>query len=539
MAEWIFSCVVLILAVCAVRMIVKGKIGLRVQYALWALVLLRLLMPVSFFQSDISVANLTHQAQVVEDTEEFSFPVPQLEEIQRPVQSPVTDEQDTPVQRPAVTRPSAQENTAKREPPKASASKREAKTEISLAEAAIYVWIGGMVVAGCFLVFTNIRFYLRLRRSRKELAIPFAPVRVFVSNAVVSPCLFGLVRPAIYLPTAVAEDYAALQHVYAHELTHYYHLDFIWSALRSVCLVIHWYNPLVWLAAKLSRQDMELACDEGALKRIGEEERADYGRTLIHLTCKERFGNMMIAATTMTGGKKEIKERITLLMKKPKTALITAVALLLIAAVLVGCTFSGSVDTGNDEKETEKTTEKAEPEMIALTEQELSDLAQMFDLERTYNTKYRWFYMALTSQYSCPQDVDLYGLFYTGFQDEAAGPEELEKLERAGLWLELDIQKNPAARMNEVLKTYFGLTLEETNRVGLDDMVYLPETDSYYKNSSDTTFFTAGSITHGYRTNDGRILLYYQDILNGAEWVVTLVEDERPSWACMSTATCL
>ena len=62
-------------------------------------------------------------------------------------------------------------------------------------------------------------------------------------------------------------------------------------------------------------------------------------------------------STTMTGGKKEIKERITLLMKKPKTALITAVALLLIATVLVGCTFSGSVDTSNDEKETEKTTE--------------------------------------------------------------------------------------------------------------------------------------------------------------------------------------
>ena len=525
MAEWIFSCVVLILAVCAVRMIVKGKIGLRVQYALWALVLLRLLMPVSFFQSDISVANLTHQAQVVEDTEEFSFPVPQPEEIQRPVQSPVTDEQDTPVQCPTVTRPSAQENTAKREPPKASASKREAKTEISLAEAAIYVWIGGMVVAGCFLVFTNIRFYLRLRRSRKELAIPFAPVRVFVSNAAVSPCLFGLVRPAIYLPTAVAEDYAALQHVYAHELTHYYHLDFIWSALRSVCLVIHWYNPLVWLAAKLSRQDMELACDEGALKRIGEEERADYGRTLIHLTCKERFGNMMIAATTMTGGKKEIKERITLLMKKPKTALITAVALLLIATVLVGCTFSGSVDTSNDEKETEKTTEKAEPEMIALTEQELNDLAQMFDLERTYNTKYRWFNMALTSQYACPQDVDLYNLFYNGFQDEVAGPEELEKLEKAGLWMDLDIQKNPSAKMDEVLKTYFGLSLEETNRVGLDYMVYLADTDSYYKCAGDVCYGDA-AFTRGYHTDDGRIILYYQDFLD-EEWVVTLVEDEK------------
>ena len=134
-------------------------------------------------------------------------------------------------------------------------------------------------------------------------------------------------------------------------------------------------------------------------------------------------------STTMTGGKKEIKERITLLMKKPKTALITAVALLLIATVLVVCTFSGSVDTSNDEKETEKTTEKAEPEMIALTEQELGDLAQMFDLERTYNTQYRWFNMALTSQYACPQDVDLYNLFYNGFQDEVAGPEELEKLE--------------------------------------------------------------------------------------------------------------
>ncbi len=105
--------------------------------------------------------------------------------------------------------------------------------------------------------------------------------------------------------------------------------------------MLHWYNPLVWLAALLSRQDGELACDEGAVRKLGQAERAAYGRTLLRMSCPGRPAPMQ-TATTMTGGARALKERITLLVRRPKTALWALVLSLLIAAAAVGCTFSGA-----------------------------------------------------------------------------------------------------------------------------------------------------------------------------------------------------
>ena len=66
-----------------------------------------------------------------------------------------------------------------------------------------------------------------------------------------------------------------------HERTHAKHLDPLWALLRCVCLTIYWFHPLVWAAAPLSRTDCELACDEGALKRLPQEEHAAYGRAIL------------------------------------------------------------------------------------------------------------------------------------------------------------------------------------------------------------------------------------------------------------------
>jgi len=162
-----------------------------------------------------------------------------------------------------------------------------------------------------------------------------------VSEVVETPCLIGLFRPAIYVTPDAAAESGVLRHAVEHELTHLRHGDHIWSLLRGVCILIHWYNPLVWWAADLSRNDAELACDEATIKRIGEEERAEYGRTLIGMTCKKRTAPLL-AATTMTGSKNSIKERIMLIAKKPKTSFYTLIAVVLIAAVAVGCTFTGA-----------------------------------------------------------------------------------------------------------------------------------------------------------------------------------------------------
>lgn len=132
-----------------------------------------------------------------------------------------------------------------------------------------------------------------------------------------------------------------LTHSVGHELTHFRHGDHVWALLRCLCLVLHWYNPLVWLAAALSRRDAELACDEATIRRLGEAERAAYGRTLIGITCGSR-PSLLRTATTMNCGKSGLKERISLIVKRPRTAAWALVILLLAAVFVTGCTFTGA-----------------------------------------------------------------------------------------------------------------------------------------------------------------------------------------------------
>lgn len=358
MIEWIVSSAVLIVVVSLVRQLLKGKISLRLQYALWAIVLVRLLVPITFGESKISVLNVLDQAaSVVEQQEPLEEPTvsdPGWEPIggtADPIPSgtvgtpsipenpyPVISEQPEPVV-PIVPDPGMNSDPVTEPEPPAVDEPSEAPT-VSPAQILTLFWLCGIVVVGLWFLFTNLRFWLRLRRSRRELALD-CPIRVYVTGAVETPCLFGLIHPAVYMTPEVAGSREVMHHVLAHELTHYHHWDHIWSVLRCVCLALHWYNPLVWLAASLSRRDAELACDESTIRRIGEGERAAYGRTLIGLTCAHR-SNLLHTATTMTGSKKSIKERIVLIAQKPKMAIYTLVAVILIAAIAVGCTFTGA-----------------------------------------------------------------------------------------------------------------------------------------------------------------------------------------------------
>ena len=139
------------------------------------------------------------------------------------------------------------------------------------------MWLGGAGVLAAALLACNLRFYLRLRRMRRTHPIPGVAVPVYVARGLPSPCLYGFPRPAVYLTPAAAGEPELLGHVLRHELTHRRHGDHIWAVLRAAALALHWYNPLVWLAAVLSRRDGELACDEGALQGADDRERAAYG----------------------------------------------------------------------------------------------------------------------------------------------------------------------------------------------------------------------------------------------------------------------
>jgi len=338
MMGWIISSSALIGLVALLRRVLRGRISLRLQYALWALVLVRLLVPFRFGSTLFSVDNLTARlgqqpaVQIVSQLSRTELPRMSWRAAYEQVaeeyaQKGVDITGMTPKEYEAVDYE----------------IRYRMRGDVTLTDVLRRVWLaGGALLAAAFLV-CNLRFSRRLRRTRRRLWGVSAPLPVYRSPAVETPCLFGLFRPAVYLTGEALADATVLRHALAHETTHFRHGDHVWSLLRCLCLALHWYNPLVWLAASLSRRDGELACDEGTLARLGEGERAAYGNTLIDLTCGRRTAaSLFRTATTMGDGKKQLKERILLIAKKPKMFTATAVAVLLICAAAVGCTFTGA-----------------------------------------------------------------------------------------------------------------------------------------------------------------------------------------------------
>ncbi len=328
MTDWIVTSSVLILVVVALRYLLRGKISLRLQYALWAIVLLRLLLPVQLGQTPFSVLNaVTEREELHITVTEPFFYIGETPDLAPPV---VEDDTLTEAER------TAQEKQLYLEYLEEMA---RYATPVSLSTVLYGIWLVGAAGTAAVFFVSNLRFARRLRRSSRTTELHCGTLPVYVSPLVETPCLFGLLRPAVYVTEDVLADHTALGHVLLHEETHYRHGDHLWAALRGLCLALHWYNPLVWLAASLSRRDSELACDEGTLQRLGEEERTAYGETLIALTCGRR--RPLLAATTMTDSKGSLRERITLIARRPKTAAYAFVSALLVVTVAAGCTFTG------------------------------------------------------------------------------------------------------------------------------------------------------------------------------------------------------
>lgn len=333
MREVLLTSSALILALLVLRQVFRKHISRRVQYALWALVLVRLLAPVNLPAADFSVLSVSEpaRAQMAERLEEepvYVLPV-STQELARSYSSP---DVILPVEGrySAVTQEEGQPAMVTR-------------YAFTLEEALGLIWLAGMGCMGLWLAASNLRFWAKLRRKRIPLELPECRYPVYLmEEGLVSPCLFGLLRPAVYLTPAAMESEEGLRHVLAHEETHARHLDPLWSLLRSVCLAVYWFDPLVWWAAMAAREDCELACDESALRRLGEEERIPYGQTLLRLIpLKRSAGHVMLTATTMTSDKKRMKERIMRIAENRKMKTAALCAALAVTVAVCAVTFTG------------------------------------------------------------------------------------------------------------------------------------------------------------------------------------------------------
>ena len=185
------------------------------------------------------------------------------------------------------------------------------------------VWMIG--VAGILLY--AIMQYTRLKRRVSDAVR--SELDIYETDAVTSPFVMGVFRPRIILPVGMRSDERKL--VLLHERAHVYRLDHVAKPVAFLILALHWFNPLVWLAFRLFCDDMEASCDERAMKACNREEIAAYGETLLRLgTQRAAF-----AGGPLAFGEHCTKERIINVLNYKKPAFwIVAVAVL--AAIAAG-----------------------------------------------------------------------------------------------------------------------------------------------------------------------------------------------------------
>ncbi len=344
MKEILVTSSVLIPALLLLRFLFRKTISRRAQYALWGLVLLRLLFPAFIGSSAWSVASAAREArdtragELAADVVELAglAHVPRMSWT-RAYNETVAEEKAKGTDLSAMD-PSTLDDMAY----------QRMSGRLTFKQLLYLVWYVGMGLMALLFLAVNLRFARKLRRTRVPLEGAESRYPAYLCDDIPSPCLFGLCKPSIYVTSAAAKDPETLRYVLAHEETHAKHLDPLWALLRSLCLVVWWFDPLVWLAAYLSKIDCELACDESVLSRLGEGERIPYGETLLRLVPLGRAGSPILNATTMTAGKRQMKDRIKRIAEHRKPLVVALVLVLVLAAVVCACTFTGAKEKPGD-----------------------------------------------------------------------------------------------------------------------------------------------------------------------------------------------
>ena len=288
----------LVLAVLILRFVLK-KAPKWINVLLWGIVAIRLICPFSF-ESTLSL-------------------IPSAETIPLNIGMDTTPTINSGISaiNNAVNPIISQSNT-----PMAGASVNLLQITIGIYE---YIWIFGMIALALYTAIS----YWRLRR-KVDTAVRYKD-NIFQSENVSFPFVLGIIKPRIYLPFKMNGQY--LEYVVAHEQAHICRKDHWWKPLGFLLLMIHWFNPLMWLAYVLLCRDIELACDEKVIKELGNEQRGDYTQALVACSVNRR----MIVACPLAFGEVSVKERVKSVMNYKKPAFWVIIIAVIICVGVAAC----------------------------------------------------------------------------------------------------------------------------------------------------------------------------------------------------------
>ncbi|MBU5425995.1 M56 family metallopeptidase [Tissierella pigra] len=306
----------LILLIFMLRFIFKDKINPRIQYALWMIIALRLIIPLNL-QWEIEVKNIFPQIQALDFRLDND-----LDLYESNIYQHLVNEDTTSYTR--IWNNGSGDNYD------------------GLFDILSIVWILGVIYILAVFGIRNVFFQRKILKSATfydfhdydevaEMAGLKHNIPVYISQNLKSPCLIGIFNPSIILTENIIHDTKAIKFALIHEMVHYRQRDNFIRLLGNILCALYWFNPLIWLSVKVSRNDAELSCDSRVIEKIGSSEHLNYCTTLLSIADS---GNQIVAAMS-TGGRK-MKNRIEMILKPPQKsniALIVAIICISFGAV--------------------------------------------------------------------------------------------------------------------------------------------------------------------------------------------------------------
>ena len=351
---------VVILAVLAVRLLLR-RAPKVFAYALWAVVLFRLLCPVSVTSAVSLMGALGAPAQ--ERTQRTSA----VEYVPADIMIRGTAPAVTQLPQPPLP---AETGGAVSDAP---ADTAPAAVPVMSFNEPVFIltliWLAGMVL----LLAYSLVSLLRLRR--RLVGTVRLRDNIYLADHIPSPFVMGLFRPKIYLPSTLTETERG--YILRHEQYHLRRRDHLVKFLSFLALCIHWFNPLVWAAFVLSGKDMEMSCDEAVVRELGEDIRADYSASLLSLAT----GRRIVAGMPLAFGEGDTGSRIRNLLnwKRPRPWVMAVCAVVCVGLIALCAANPGGTDAADGEENGSWPSVEAYVQDVMLSQTEVSYYAYNAD----------------------------------------------------------------------------------------------------------------------------------------------------------------
>ena len=342
---------ILAVLILLVKYALRNKLAAKWQYAIWILLIIRLLIPYDI-QSPWSIYSLLpNNSVIIPMVNQATIRIP---DINTQISNISGNENQLTNDQSSI---SEQSNT-----------QADGPISMNLSNGWILaiLWLVGVLILSTLTIATNLRFYFKVRREpsvtdegmsklmqecTSKLGIR-KTLPIIITNRIDTPCLYGIISPKLLLPKSMVNrlNEENIRHIFIHELAHYKRKDILINWLAVAAQIVHWFNPLIWYSFARMREDCELACDANALSILRPEEYQSYGFSIISLVTPAQ--SPWLPGTTGFFGNKnnhQIKRRIKMIkfFQKPTLKWTWIAIVIFICLGLVGFTNSISNATPN------------------------------------------------------------------------------------------------------------------------------------------------------------------------------------------------